>query len=258
MNTDANVVILAGGKGTRMQSELPKVLHPLFGHPMVSHVLDAVSGLSSSPIVVTGYKSDEVRAAVGEHVRCVVQTEQLGTGHAVRCASELLQKTAVQPTLVVYGDMPLITRSTFASLYAAHQSSMGVLTLLTARPPHFSEPYQALERYGRVIRNGDGNVRGIVEYKDATPEQRALHEVNTGVYCFDTGWLVSVLPRLTAHNAAGEYYLTDLVALACAEGLAVRSVVLEDAQEALGANTPEELAMLARYAHSRRDVTLAV
>ncbi|CAN5229618.1 bifunctional UDP-N-acetylglucosamine diphosphorylase/glucosamine-1-phosphate N-acetyltransferase GlmU [soil metagenome] len=230
-----NVVILAAGQGKRMVSDLPKVLHPLAGRPMLAQVVEAARGLDAGPIViVVGHGGEQVRAwaaAQAGDARCVTQAEQLGTGHAVQQAVAELDRSA--PTLVLYGDVPLVRTATLARLEAL--ARIAGLALLTTRLP---DP----TGYGRIVRNEAGAVTAIVEHKDATDAQRAIDEVNTGILCVETGFLVDALARLRNDNAQGEYYLTDIVADAVAHGMAVGAECVDDTDEVAGINSKRQLA----------------
>jgi bifunctional UDP-N-acetylglucosamine pyrophosphorylase/glucosamine-1-phosphate N-acetyltransferase len=230
-----DVIILAAGKGTRMKSSLPKVLHPLGGRPMVLHSVRAARQLSDRPpVLVIGHGAEAVREAAGESARCVLQEEQLGTGHAVMQARELLQNGAPL-VMVIYADMPLLQAETMRSLLElqkAHPASpFSMLTQIVDQPRAF----------GRIVRDGAGKVVAIVEEADATPEQLAVREVNLGIYCFRADWLWAHLDHIPL-NAKGEYYLTDLVAMAVAAGGELNAVALEDTDETIGINSKIHLA----------------
>ena len=232
--TSLTAVILAAGQGTRMKSSLPKVLHPLAGQPLVDYAVGTATAVTQRlPVLVIGYGADEVRAAVGERARYVVQAQQLGTGHAVRQAQELLAGEAGS-ILVTYADMPLLTAETLQVLAASHDRHGATLTLLTVEA---SDPHG----FGRIVRDAAGQVRTIVEEADCTDEQRTIRELNAGIYCFDAGWLWENLPRLPL-SAKGEYYLTDLVSMAVAQGRQVQALACSDATEVLGINTRVHLA----------------
>ena len=223
------IVILAAGQGTRMKSKLPKVLHPVAGRPMVLFVLEAVSGLTEArPVLVVGHGADQIRALLGDRVEYAVQQPQLGTGHAVLQARRALEGRC-DAVLVLYADMPLLRNSTLRSLLAAHAEQGGPVTMLTCLRDDSMG-------FGRVLRDSSGFVTAIVEEAHATPEQLAIKELNPGVYCFNGAWLWEHLPRLAA-SPKGEYYLTDLVALAVDEGHHVRGLPMDDAVEAYGINT---------------------
>jgi len=230
-----SIVILAAGQGTRMKSARPKVLHPLAGRPMLSFVLDAARALEpASLVVVIGHGAEQVRQAAGEGVTCVVQAEQLGTGHAVQQAEAALAGRA-EHVLVLYGDTPLIRPETLRQLVAYHQAEGAVATLLTFRP---DDP----TGYGRIVRDVEGRrLLGIVEEKEATPQQRAIGEVSGGVFCFRDGWLWPNLARLQRHPG-GEFYLTDLAALAAGQGEPVAGFPVADPLEVIGLDNRLKLA----------------
>jgi len=229
-----SIVVLAAGQGTRMKSDRPKVLHPVAGEPMIGHVVAAARALEPARLaVVIGHGEDEVRRALGDEVLYVSQPEPLGTGHAVAQARAAVAGSA-ETVMVLYGDTPLITPGLLRGLLDGHQAARPALTLLTA---HLENPYG----YGRVLRGASGQVVGVVEEAVASPEQRAITEINTGLYCFDDAWVWDRLERLPL-SAKGEYYLTDVVALAVAEGAKVEAVTTEDPFSVLGINTRAQLA----------------
>ena len=227
-------VILAAGQGTRFKSSLPKVLHPLAGKPMVLHALEAARHVSQAlPVLVVGVGADQVRAALGDQVRYVVQAEQRGTGHAVLQAQSLLagQTDAV---LVTYADMPLLRPDTLRRLVEHHGRTRPTITMLTVV---CEDP----RGFGRVLRDEGGAVQAVVEEADATPEQLAVRELNAGVYCFDAEWLWAHLAHIPL-SAKGEYYLTDLVGMATQAGQRVEALTTDDPAELLGVNTRVHLA----------------
>jgi bifunctional UDP-N-acetylglucosamine pyrophosphorylase/glucosamine-1-phosphate N-acetyltransferase len=244
-----NVVIMAAGKGTRMKSARPKVLHKLAGRSLLQHVLDAVAGVgdaaSRHTIVITGHGAEQVEAAcAGQGLRFARQLPQLGTGHAVQQAVPVLAE-AHETTLVLNGDVPLIRAATAQAL--ADAAAGGALALLTIE---LADPFG----YGRILREGtgaDAPVRAIVEQKDATPAQRALREVYTGMMAAPTALLKRWVMALGNQNAQKEYYLTDVVAMAVAEGVPVVAVAAPDETEVLGVNSPHQLADLERR-HQKR------
>lgn len=240
----AEIVILAGGLGKRMQTELPKVLNELHGKPLVCHVLDAVSGagVCEQPVIVVGKKRELVVQALGEGFRYAVQDEQLGTGHAVSCAKELLALSNL-PVLVLYGDMPYISAETIRTLVERHAASSAKLTMATVVTPDFDVWRAGFYDFGRIVRDAEGKIVRSVEKKDATPEELTITEVNPCYFCFDSAWLWTHLSQLGNTNAQGEYYLTDLVKMAVAEGVPIASVSI-DPKEALGVNTREHLDLL--------------
>lgn len=238
-----SVVVLAAGKGTRMRSDAPKVLQPLAGKPLLGHVLDTVHHLSAERVVVvTGFGAQRVQEAFAHqaHLRFALQEPQLGTGHAVQQALPDLPGDGV--CLVLYGDVPLAPAASLAPLVA--QAQTGALALLTVE---LDDP----TGYGRILRNADGAVQGIVEHKDATPAQRAVRECNTGILCAPLPALRRWLGQLRNDNAQGEYYLTDVVALAVADGVPVRASPVADADDVLGVNDRSQLAHLERVVQLR-------
>jgi bifunctional UDP-N-acetylglucosamine pyrophosphorylase/glucosamine-1-phosphate N-acetyltransferase len=227
-------VILAAGQGTRMQSSRPKVLHRLGGQPLVEYALSAAQSLTDQlPVLVIGHGADAVRAALGERVVYVTQAEQLGTGHAVQQAGPLL-KGRSDFVVVTYSDMPLIRVESLHALVETQARHRGPLTMLTVMASHPSD-------FGRVVRDETGKVLAVVEVAQATPEQKRITELNPGAYCFKADWLWATLARLPL-SPKGEYYLTDLIGLAVAEGGDVATVVSEDEAEAIGINTRAQLA----------------
>jgi bifunctional UDP-N-acetylglucosamine pyrophosphorylase/glucosamine-1-phosphate N-acetyltransferase len=227
-------VLLAAGQGTRMRSNMPKVLHPVCGRPMVSYALEAAKAASSEkPVVIIGNGAEALREFLGETVRCVLQDPQLGTGHAVQQAETLLRgKTDL--VLVTYADMPLLRLETLTRLVETQQKNSGPMTMLTVIA---DDP----RGFGRVVRGPDGSVQAIVEEAAATPQQLSIKELNVGAYCFASDWLWDALPRVPL-SAKGEYYLTDAVELAVSDGLAVQALVSDDLVETIGINTRLHLA----------------
>ena len=229
-----SIVILAAGQSTRMKSELPKVLHPLAGKPMVQYSVEtAAQATSEKPLLVVGNGADDVRLAVGDQVIYVEQREQLGTGHAVLQARPLLEGRS-ETVLVCYADMPLLSAETLRRLLELHGEDKGPITMLTVEA---DDPMG----FGRILRDEGGQLVGIVEEAVATEEQKAIRELNCGVYCFDNDWLWPHLAQLPL-SPKGEYYLTDLVAMAVAEGQVVAALKISDVTEVLGINDRTHLA----------------
>lgn len=228
-------VILAAGKGTRMKSALPKVLHPVGGKPMLGHVLEAVKRVGAErTVVVAGFGKEQVSSYVGENATVVVQREQLGTAHALMQAAPELASFPGH-ILVLCGDTPLITEQTLSQLVKTHleqQASATVLTTVMDDPTG----------YGRVIRDASGRVERIVEQKDGSPEELAVREINTGFYCFAAAGLFETLQQISANNAQGEYYLTDIVELYNRQNKLVAACVGGNADEVMGINDRRQLA----------------
>jgi len=240
------IVILAAGKGTRMKSHLPKVLHPLARRPMLLYSLDLAAAISPMPpVVIVGHKADEVKATAGPRATFVTQTRQLGTGHAVMQAEAALRDQA-DVILVYAADMPLITPETLQRLLATHQARDAAITMLSVIA---DDP----RGFGRVVRGADGGALAIVEEVEATAEQKAIKELNAGVYCLDAAWLWPALHRLQPSPRKGEYYITDLVGLAVADGRHVAVVTTDTPEEVLGVNTRVHLAEAERVLRMRKN-----
>lgn len=240
-----SLIVLGGGKGTRMGGDRPKVLKEVGGKPLIAHVLEKIAPLCGKPIVVIGFKGEEVRSALGDACDYVEQPEQLGTGNAVACACTALPADA-ETVLVLYGDHPLVTRETAERLITARREAGAALSLATITVPDFAGDNLSFMRFSRVMRDGAGNIARTVEFKDATENERLIREVNPAYYCFDARWLRENIGRLRNENAAGEYYLPDMLRFAIADGLRVTSISIAPS-EGMGANTPEELALLEKY-----------
>ena len=235
--SDPVAIILAAGKGTRMKSELPKVMHSACGRPMVEHVLDAARSAGvKCLVVVVGYQAELVRAGLSRHrdVEFALQAEQKGTGHAVQmCAEQLANHDG--PVLILAGDTPLLRGDSLSALLTElrdHQAACVIGTAVTEN--NFG--------LGRVLRSSSGDFLRIVEQKDTTPEEAAIQEINTGCYAFDSHLLFRTLTQIRPNNSQGEYYLTDVPAILKAEGHRVIAAPKLTIEEAMGVNTPEQLA----------------
>ena len=236
MATPVQVVILAAGQGKRMYSDLPKVAHPLAGRALLAHVIESARALDPQRLcIVVGHGADDVRSRVpAPGAAWVMQEKQLGTGHAVMQAGPALAGFE-GPLLVVCGDTPLLRAETLGKLIEGHKASGAAVTVLSMRLP---DP----TGYGRVVRGEGDRIAAIVEHRDATPEQKKIDEVNSGIYVFDYAALAGVLGRLSSHNEQGEFYLTDTVALLLRDGKKTAVVCADDFRELCGINTPEQLA----------------
>lgn len=245
-----NVIILAAGQGKRFGGDTPKVLVRLKGMPMIVRLLEAVrvSAVTDRPVIVIGHGAQRVRDVLGVGYDYVTQDRQLGTGHAVACCRDALRYRP-GPVLVLYGDMPMLTAATIRRIADTHSAHGPVLTLATVTATDFADWRACLASYGRVARNAAGELERIVEVRDATADEQQIREVNPSFFCFRSQWLWPNVGCLQAVNALGEFYLTDLLGLAVAEGMAVHTVPVEP-REALGANTPEELATLESLLYS--------
>lgn len=238
-------LILAAGKGTRMKSDMPKVIHKVNGIPMITKIIDTLSGLNPEEnILILGHKKEEVLKVVGENCDYVLQTEQLGTGHAVIQAKEKLEGYDGD-VMILYGDTPLLRESTLKSLYEYHKESGAVTTILTSI---YENPFG----YGRIVKE-DGLVKAIVEEKEASEEIKKIKEVNAGVYCFNSKELFKALDKIDNNNEKGEYYLTDVIGIQVSENKKVQSFILEDKMEILGVNSKVELAQAGKVLRDRKN-----
>ena len=241
-----HAVVLAAGKGTRMKSDLAKVLHRAAGRPLVLWMLDVLSPLPvDHTVVVVGHQADRVRAVLPESVDTALQAEQNGTGHAVMVALESIELSADDTVLVIPGDMPLIESDSLRRLFDTHQATgaaASLLTIVLEDPPP----------YGRVIRNESGHVVEVVEARDATPEQLAVNELNLSVYLFNAALLQSALTELTPENDQGELYLTDVIGILTSRGQTLAAVAAGSPDEGSGVNTMAELEEVGRRLEAKR------
>ena len=240
------VIILAAGKGTRMRSKLPKVLQPLAGQPLLGHVIQTAKQLQAQNIItIYGHGGDLVKDAFShEQIQWVEQAEQLGTGHAVQVTLPILPQDGI--SLILYGDVPLVRQQTLEQLIAvSSETGIGMITLTVDNPTG----------YGRIVRE-NGQIQAIVEHKDASDAQRQIQEINTGIYCVSNAKLHEWLPKLSNNNAQGEYYLTDIVEMAVAEGLEIASIQPEQAFEVEGVNDRIQLADLEREFQAQQALEL--
>jgi UDP-N-acetylglucosamine diphosphorylase/glucosamine-1-phosphate N-acetyltransferase len=245
LQQDLAVIILAAGKGTRMQSSLAKVLLPLAGHPLLHYVLDLSSRLKPArTIVVVGHQADQVKEAfAGQDVEFVVQHEQLGTGHAAQQAEAKL-KNFEGLVLVLCGDMPLIRGETLAHMVQEHRRSGSKCTVLTLKS-------RGCYDFGRIIRDEKGSLSKIVELKDASDAEKNVDEFNSGVYCFDSKLFFKALECIDSNNSQEEYYLTDTIEYLVRKKYSVRAIQTTDANEILGINSPDDLDRAARLLEER-------
>jgi bifunctional UDP-N-acetylglucosamine pyrophosphorylase/glucosamine-1-phosphate N-acetyltransferase len=235
-NFPLSIIILAAGKGTRMKSNKAKVLHEIFFHPMIHHVIDTVTPLQPEEItVVIGHQQKAVKESLKDFpIGYAVQQEQLGTGHAVLAAESIIKKDN-GTILILYGDTPLLKSETLVNMTDRHFTSGAGLTLLTTL---LDEP----TNYGRIVTNENGTVTRIVEQKDCTPEQLKICEINAGIYCVSKSFLFQALKKVGTQNSQGEIYLTDIVEIAVREGLKVERYTTSHPLDVLGVNSRVELA----------------
>ena len=235
------IVILAAGLGTRMKSNKAKVLHSILGRPMITYVVDTAQAVAGDNVVlVVGHQADEVRSTIAKraNVAYAFQSEQLGTGHAVMCALPTLPENA-RHVVVLCGDVPLLRYQTLKRFIHDHCSQQRTLSVLAVK---LDNP----TGYGRIVQDESGQVIGIVEEADATPAQKAIQLVNTGIYCIDKGFLTTALQKISSDNAQGEYYLTDIVGVAHSTRLPIGVTIGEKPDEFTGINSRDQLEAVAR------------
>lgn len=236
------IVILAAGKGTRMKCELPKVLVKLKGKPMIEYLVKSCveSGVNASPIIVVSPDNKEVISQALTKYNCqyAIQEKQLGTGHALACVKNLIDKS-VDHIICLYGDHPFVSAATIKELAESHN---GAITMMTTKVDNFDDWRKCFYYWGRIIRGENGQVKENIEFRDASDEVKLVREVNPAMYCLATDWLWKSLAKLDNHNAQQEYYLTDLVRLAFKENLKINTFHLNP-KEVMGINSQEELAI---------------
>lgn len=244
---EIKAVILAAGKGTRMKSNTPKVLHKIFEKPLLGYVLDNVKNIVSESFVIVGHHAEEVTEYVEKNyskAKTVLQSPQLGTGHAVSMVCPSLENFDGQ-VVILCGDTPLITEKTLNDFIDYHNSTKSDLTVMSTI---FDNP----ANYGRIIRENDNSLRCIVEEKDATPEQKAVKEVNAGIYCLNWNKIKPAFCQLTSNNAQGEYYLTDIIAWGKNNNLNVNAYILQNSDEIYGINSRSNLATATKIINERK------
>lgn len=247
MNNKVGLIILAAGKGTRMQeqqgNDLPKVLQPFSGVPLIQYLISGLRGaqVATPFIIVVGYAAQQVKDELGADYEYVMQAQQLGTGHALAQGESAFSK--YDHVVVINGDMPFMDKEVVDAVVAKHLSEENVATMASCALDDFNDWRDAFKHHGRVVRSESNQVQSIVEYKDASEQQRAITEVNPSCFCFNTAWLSDHLDKLHSSNTQGEYYVVDLIAMAVSEGVGVGVVPIK-AKACLGVNTISELNVL--------------
>lgn len=242
---EIKIVILAGGKGKRMQSDAPKALALYKGKPFLRHILDTIKQLGGNikPIIVVGHKKEEVQNVFGNEYIYAEQREQLGTGHALMSAKAHAQSPH-GIVIVLATDQPLISKETLETLIQKHTQEQPTLTMGTVTVSDFMDWRLGINNFGRIIRDTDGSIKKIVEFKDATEEEKNIKELNPALYAFDASWLWENIEKIRNQNAQQEYYLTDMIKMAFDQNKKIETISLANSIEALQPNSMEELALL--------------
>jgi len=239
---DLSIIVLAAGQGTRMNADHPKVLTKLNSQTLIENLLVNIkqAGYLDSVSIVVGFQGQEVIDLLGPSYNYIWQKEQLGTGHAVQqCQTSLQNK--FKNHLVLYGDVPFISAQTIQKIIDLHQQKESVLSILTFKILNFKNDYQSYYHFGRIVRDQQKEISGIIEFKDANEKEKQITELNPAIYCVQDQWLWENLKKLNKQNQQAEYYLTDLVKLAKKQNLKINSLVIEDSFEFMGVNTLEDL-----------------
>lgn len=236
-------VILAAGQGKRMGAEIPKVLVPVNGRPMIDHLLESVagSGIENDPVVVIGHGADLIKQHLAGRCQFAFQPEQLGTAHALQCALPFIGETG--RVLVLYGDHAFVSAKTIKKLVDFCQGKTTPVIMMTVQLSDFSDWRKAFWDFARIVRDESGCVKRIIEKRDATESELSITEVNPGYYCFDIAWVKQNINEIKNQNVQNEYYLTDLISLATKQGFPVEAILVDDPREGLGINTADQLKM---------------
>ncbi len=239
------IIILAAGKGTRMKTDEPKALALLKGKPFLQHILETIKKLNTGtePIIVVGYKKERIKEILGENYMYAEQHEQLGTGHAVMSAQSSIKKEH-NIVLIISTDQPVVSKETLEHIISEHKKEKPIITIGTVTVPDFKDWRVGLNHFGRIIRDNDNLVKGIIEFKDASEEEKNIKELNPALYAFDAKWLWENIDKLKNENMQKEYYIGDLLKIAFNQNKKINAIPITNIIEALQPNSKEELEML--------------
>lgn len=245
---NVQIIILAAGKSKRMGSDKPKALALFHGRPLLRHILDTVASLNLDikPVIVVGHKKEQVKEVIGNEYKYAEQAEQLGTGHAVKCAKDFMDKNH-KIILVISTDQPTLSKKTIQNIISKHKEKSSIITLATVTVPDFEEWRSGMRHFGRIIRNATGEIMNIIEFKDATEKEKLVKELNPAIYAFDSDWLWENIDKLKNENVQEEYYLTDLIKIAFEQNKKIESVPVSSLIEGLQPNTQSELSVLEKF-----------
>lgn len=247
-----DVIILAAGKGTRMKSDTPKPLHQVGGEISLRRILKNVAWGTDDPIIVIGHNNEKITEQLGSGFTYVIQETQRGTGDAVRSVRDTLKnRTFAENIMVLPADQPFASERTLRNLWNVHKENDATLTIGTVIVPDFSGDRELFSHYGRIRRDEDSRIQGIVEEKDASEEEKKIREVNISYYCFKTKWLWENIGALTNENKSGEFYITDMVQIAASQNIPIYSYTVPDLKEGMGFNTREQLELLQKIADGK-------
>lgn len=250
---DLDIIILAAGKGNRMNSDLPKPLYKIGNQTSIEKIIKNISVFTENPIIVIGNDSQKIIDTLGEKFLYVIQERQQGTGDAVRAVKNSLKnRKFAKNTIVLLADMPFISQQTLKNILEIHKQNNSILTLGTINVPDFSGDYELFSHYGRIIRDENNLIKGIIEEKDADENEKKIKETNVSYYCFNTDWLFENIDLLENNNKSGEFYITDMVKIAKNQNIPIYSYNIPDVKEGMGFNTQEQLSLVQKLAENEQ------